>query len=143
MVASPHALLSRLAVNRNASPPGRSCAKRLVTSPFCLSSSVAGFGVPPEEETRKSGARWFEKRMLPSSPQKPPRGFPPTSHKVTAAPPSIEIFLSFWSAKNAIHRLSGEKNGAAAPSVPESTVDLELSSSRMDRCAIPSELRET
>src|SRR3970282_956684 len=58
-----------------------------------------------------------ENTMVSSAPQLPPR---PTgaSHNVMGAPPEVETFLSWPSAKKAIHRLSGEKNGVVAFRVP-------------------------
>src|SRR5579863_6585708 len=141
IVASSQLLLSRLAENRMVSPPGNNCGRRWVTSPFCLSSWVAGCGAPPEDDTRKTGVCWPSKRILPSSPQEAPRGLS-ASQRVTAAPPSTEIFFSFPPAKNPIQRLSGEKNGAAAPSVPPIVLDFELASNRTERCVPPLDSEE-
>jgi hypothetical protein len=82
---------------------------------------VADVASPPAAETRDSGARFSDaKMMLPSSPHDPPRGFF-ASQMTTGDPPSTEIFLSLPPAKKAIDRLSGEKNGDAASSVPART----------------------
>ena len=55
--------------------------------------------------------------IRPSAPHEPPAGAGALA-SVTGDPPDVAIFFSRPSAKNAIHRPSGEKNGARAPSVP-------------------------
>src|SRR5262249_2160069 len=50
-------------------------------------------------------------------PQEPPRGSG-ASAIVRTGPPAAGIFLSFPSAKNPTHWLSGDQNGKSAPSVP-------------------------
>lgn len=55
--------------------------------------------------------------MTSSAPHAPPRLFG-ASQSVTAAPPETSIVFNFPSAKNPRERLSGEKNGEDAPSVP-------------------------
>src|ERR1700693_3496534 len=101
-----------LEVKRTAFPPGRNCGQRWVTSPACVSSVEKGSGFPPAEETWDMPTRVEGvKTMVPSSPHAPPRSSG-ESHSVTAAPPCTEIFFNLPSAKNAIHWLSGEKNGS-------------------------------
>ena len=61
--------------------------------------------------------------MVSSVPQLPLPEYKPLAEgaaveRVTEAPPTAETFLSLPSAKKPIHSLSGEKNGADAPSVP-------------------------
>src|ERR1700674_249665 len=110
---------------KTALPPGKICGQRWVASP--CASSVTGVSAPPAEEIRDSTLppEVSAAMMLPSSPQQPPRATAPTaSPKVTAAPPSTEIFFSLLPAKNATHCPSGEKKGAYAPSVPAISVAL-------------------
>src|SRR5579862_8975272 len=85
-------------VNRTAWLPGRTCGQRWVLSPaFIL---VRGAGVPPLDDTReRPPLEVSASTMLPSSPQLAPRILD-ASHKVIAAPPSTEIFLSLLSAVN-------------------------------------------
>ena len=74
--------------------------------------------------------------MVPSGLQLPPRP-EGTSHNVWTAPPPTGIFLSFPSAKNAIHSPSGEKNGCRAPEVPGRGVAFNCSRRRTYSCAGP------
>ena len=105
--------LSRLvpsyAEKRTAWLPGSTCGQRLVRSPSF--SLVSGVGTPPAEGTVERAALFSgENTILPSSPQLALRK-DGASQRVTAAPPSTEIFLSLPSALKPIHWPSGEKNG--------------------------------
>src|SRR5215204_5322792 len=55
--------------------------------------------------------------MTPSLPQLAPRGSG-ALHRISGAPPVMETFLSFLSAKKPSWRLSGDQKGSAAHSVP-------------------------
>src|SRR5713226_10394776 len=123
MLAPSHPLVPAVAVNKTALPPGRICGQRCVTSP--CASSVSGWGAPPASGIRDRTPPWEASAtiMLWSSPQAPPRK-EGASHKVVAAPPSTEIFLSFPPAENATHCPSGEKKAPLAPSVPANSVAL-------------------
>ena len=108
-------------------PPGSACGHRCVTAPWL--SVPKTDAVPPAAGTRMSVTCWpvFDgvKMIVSSSVQVPPRPVG-ASHSVIAAPPVTETFFSWPPAKNAIHWPSGEKNGAAAPSVPASRRRLQL-----------------
>src|SRR5260370_10517814 len=121
ILAPSNPLVSELAVNNTALAAGRICGRRCVLSPWA--SSVGGRGVPPASGIRHRTPPWEigAKTILWSTPQAPPRAAG-ASHKVIAAPPSAEIFLSFPPAKKATHCPSGEKKRAVAPSVPANSV---------------------
>src|SRR5580765_169247 len=98
-------------------PPFRICGDDGTGPPFC--TTVSRSTCPPAAGTRERPSDEANTIVL-SAPHDPPRG-EDTAHSVTMAPPMAGIFLSDPSTKNAIHSPSGEKNGAAPPSVPSST----------------------
>src|ERR1051325_8981880 len=59
-----------------------------------------------------------EKRISPFLFHDPPRKTPPTSHKVCAGPPVIDIVFSLLSAQKPICWLSADQKGIRASSVP-------------------------
>ena len=89
-----------------------------MTAAFSL--PIANVGVPPADGMRNiaetvSGVY----KIVPSTPQVPPRGFA-ASASVCTAPPLASMILSLPSAKNPKLRLSGDQKGKLASSVPAS-----------------------
>ena len=105
-------------VNRIALPPARTCGQRWPPSPAAISTLVTPCGVPPAAGTRCSPPSAASANTITSSgPQ-----LAPYAHRAAqifvGAPPEIGTFQSALRDQNPTQRPSGEKNGAAACSVP-------------------------
>src|SRR5262245_61519158 len=87
-------------------------------------------GVPPAADTRESVEPYVGvKRIVSSRLQLPGRGIA-ASQIGTGGPPDASILFSFPPAMNASALLSGDQNGAVAPSVPASGCAVRLSMER-------------
>src|SRR6266511_6033843 len=75
--------------------------------------------------------------MTPLGPQLPPRAFDAGQTNATG-PPESGVVFSCSSAKKPIERLSGDQNGANAPSVPGMNRDSSLSRGRTEIRDTPS-----
>src|SRR6266571_2996729 len=108
-----------LVVKRIVFPSGSICGHRWDVSPAALSNVVMACGFPPVEDTRMIGELFVANTIVSSWDQLPP---PPerTSASVIGTPPFTETFFNLPSAKNAIHRLLGEKKAESTPSVSAS-----------------------
>src|SRR5215467_10666554 len=80
---------------------------------------VSGVAPPPDAETRCNPVA-LPNRITPSRFHVPvgDTRLPPTSARVSGAPPAISIRFSFVSARNTIDLLSGDQVGKFPPSVP-------------------------
>ncbi len=110
---------SRLrATNTKCRPSGRNSGKKCATSPREASSSVTGFGAPPEAGTETIGVPNSRvKRIVPSRFQEPPNPLP-LSQIVRTGPPPALVRFNFPSEKNAMSCPSGDHIGYRAQSVP-------------------------
>jgi hypothetical protein len=105
-------------MNRKRLPSGRKRGQRCEVSFVPGSRAVTGVASPPE-----AGTLWIRpppsgaKTIRLCDPQLPPR-WSGASANSRAGPPARSTRFSFFSAKNAIERPSGEKKGASAPSLP-------------------------
>ena len=76
--------------------------------------------------------------MVPSLFHAPPPGDASAWQMVSGAPPVIFTFCKLRAEKNAMYWLSGDQNGADAPSVPGITVACSASSGRSHSIRLPS-----
>src|SRR5262245_52628732 len=105
-------------VDAKITTPLSACGHRCEISPVLGSSLVIGSAAPPatghrESPPRRSGAT----TMNPSGPQLGPRPLA-TSQIGAGDPPSSDTFQILPCRENPTQRLSGEKNGLSASSVP-------------------------
>ncbi len=106
------------AVTRNLRLPAIASGCSCRSSPARASSVVAGRGSPPDAATRcRPPPNADAKTIVLSSSHTAPNACR-ASASAAGVPPATAIFFSLPSAKNPIDDSSGEKNGAAAPSVP-------------------------
>src|SRR5262249_51413426 len=102
---------------------------------------------PPADDTRcNTLARVAPNTMTPSRFQVPPPPEPPetagsASHNTSGGPPAASIFFSLPSAKKPMNLLSGDQNGADAPSVPASGCADSPLNGRTHSCTFPSASR--
>src|SRR5262245_18685831 len=94
-------------------------------------------GVPPAADTRESVEPYVGvKRIVSSRLQLPGRGIA-ASQIGTGGPPDTSILFSFPPAMKASALLSGDQNGAVAPSVPVSGCAVRLSIERTHKSLRP------
>src|SRR5690349_20076638 len=109
------------ATYRKCRPSGRKDGNACRVSPNFASIAVTGDGLPPDAGKRSRGVPLSGENRITSPwfhvPGKKPEGASPT---VNVGPPEASILLSLPPAKNPMYRLSGDQNGAIAPSVPAS-----------------------
>src|SRR5262245_56659673 len=119
---------------KNRRPSGKKCGNRwLVWRPSIVVISRAG---PPDAAIRER-PRVAEPTMItPSRFHVPPRATG-VSASDWEEPPAMSIRYSLLPAKNPMARLSGDQNGNAAPSVPESGCAVMALSSRSQSCDRP------
>src|SRR5271154_5726951 len=121
-------------------PSGRNDGRTCWISARDVSRVVSGDAGPPFAETRIMTPGDCPKMITSSRFHEPPTAKPGESHRVSAGPPEISIFLSFPPESNAMYRLSKDQiNGARTDdSEPGSGRDSSESRERIHRRCTPS-----